>query len=196
MSSWDDWDAGDSRPRRRRRADDDLDLRHDAPPQSGAVTGAGVVSIIMGVLFLICGGGFGMCGLFCAGAGMAARQQGNILPPEMLENFGGVLLGWGLLHLILGVCLLVGGIMTLQRKNSGRVFCLVLAAIVALLGVGQLVLCILMIADDGGGFFGNPDPDERIAQAVGGMFVGLLYIAFSVFVGLVLMNAHNKGEFD
>src|SRR5262245_14983321 len=101
--SFDDWDDDEPRPRRRRRHDEDLRL--SGPPRSGAVTAAGVVSIIMSAVFLLCGGCFGLGGLFCTGFGMAARQQGNIFPPDMFETMGGVLLGWAILHIVLGVCL-------------------------------------------------------------------------------------------
>ena len=89
-------------------------VHHDAegPRLSGAVTGAGVVTIIMGALSILCGGGFGVCGLFCAGAGAAARQQGNILPPEMLENYGGFFLA-ALIGIPLG--LMIGRIKLLRQ---------------------------------------------------------------------------------
>src|SRR5262245_36364482 len=130
---WDDWDDDDPQPRRRRRGDS-LDLRDHGAAHSGAVTGVGVMSIVLSVLFLLCGGGFRLCGLFCASAGVAARQQGNILPPEMFETMGGVMLGWALLHLLLGVGLLMAGIVSLQRRNWGRVMTLILGGIIALLG--------------------------------------------------------------
>jgi hypothetical protein len=195
MSSWDEWD--DDEPRsRRRRARDDHDLRHDVPPHSGAVTSVGVISIVMAIIFMLCGGGFGLCGLFCTGVGMAARQQGNIFPPDLLESYGGVLLGWGILHLLLGVGLLVGGIVILQRRNWARVFTIVLAGIVGALGAVQIVVFILMATGDGGDLFGNVDPEERIGQAVGGMFVALIYLAYAVFACVILLHSHYREEFD
>ena len=193
---WDDWDDDDPQPRRRRRGDDAFDVRSDGPAHSGAVTGVGVVSIVVSVLFLLCGGSFGVCGVFCASAGMAARQQGNILPPEMFETAGGILIGWALLHLLLGVGLLMGGIVTLQRRKWGRVMTLILAGVVGLLGVAHVVFAALVGASDGGGLFGNADPEDRIVQAVIGGLWGLLYVGYAVWVYVVLLNAHNRAEFD
>lgn len=193
MSSWDDWDDDESRPRRRRF---DEDLRHGGPPQSGAVTAAGVMSIVMAVLCMLCGGCFGLGGLFCTAMGAGARQQGNILPPEMLETYGGVFLGWALLHLILGVGLLIAGIGTLQRRHWGRILALGAAAVVALVGLAQFVFSILVGTGEFGGLFGNPDPDARITQAVMGCFGGLLYLGYAIFVYIVLLNSHNKAEFE
>jgi hypothetical protein len=192
--AWDDWDDDEPRPRRSRRFDVD-DLRQGTR-QSGAVTGAGVVTIIMGALSLLCGGGFGICGLFCAGAGAAARQQGNIIPPEMLENYGGFFLAWGLFHLALGVCLLIAGIVTLQRHNWGRTFALILAGIVACIGLVQFGFFIMVGMGEMGALFDNGDPDERIGQAVVGCMHAVIYLAYAIFVYIVLLNSHNKEEFD
>ena len=191
MSSWDDdWDD-DPRPRRRRFGDD---LRHDAPPQSGIVTAAGVVSIVMAVVCMLCGGCFGLGGLFCTAVGAGARQQGNILPPEMFESAAGVLLGWSLLHLILGVVLLIGGIGTLQRNNWGRLTTLIAAAILAVLGVVQFVFFIMIGIGEFGGLFGA-QPNDAIGQAVMGCFGALVYFAYAIFVYIILLSSHNKEEF-
>ena len=74
-------------------------------------------------------------------------------------------------------------------------FTLVLAAIVALMGATQLVVFILVGTSEGGGPF-NADPDERIGQAVVGSLGALLYLGYTVFVYVILLNAHNKEEFD
>lgn len=193
---WDDWDDDDPQPRRRRGGGHSFDVREGGPAQSSAVTGVGVVTIVLSVGFLLCGGSFGLCGVFCASAGVAARQQGNILPPEMFETAGGVLLGWALLHLLLGVGLLIAGIVTLQRRNWGRVMTLILGGIVGFLGGGQIVLSIMIAVSEGGGLFGNADPEERVVQAVIGCFWALIYIAYAIFVYIVLLNSHNRAEFD
>src|SRR5437773_1064271 len=191
--SWDNWDDDEPRPRRRRYDVDDL---RQGPRLSGAVTGAGVVTIIMGALSILCGGGFGVCGLFCAGAGAAARQQGNILPPEMLENYGGFFLAWGLFHLALGVGLLIAGIVTLQRRAWGRTATLILAGVLTCVGFTQFGFFILAGMGEIGGLFDNGDPEERVGQAVMGCFHAVIYLAYAIFVYIVLLNSHNKEEFD
>lgn len=193
---WDDWDEDEPKPRRRRRGDDSFDVCDGGAAHSGAVTGVGVVSIVLSALFLLCGGAFGLCGVFCASAGVAARQQGNIFPPDMFETAGGVLLGWALLHLLLGVGLLMAGIVTLQRRNWGRVMSLILGAIVGVLGGAQIVFSIVVAMSEGGGLFGNADPEERVVQAVIGCFWGLLYVAYAIFVYTVLLSSHYRAEFD
>ncbi|GEM_PF-2592442 len=192
--SWDDWDDDEPRPRRGRYGDD---LRHDMPPQSGAVTAAGVVSIITAVYCMLCGGCSGVGGLFCGLAGAGARQQGNILPPDLFESAAAVFLTWALLHLGLGVGLLMGGIVTLNRRNWGRICTLICGAIGTLIGVTQFVFFVMVgTGEFGGGLFGNPDPDARVGQAVMGCFGALLYFAHAIFVYIVLLNSHNKEEFD
>ncbi|MCI0682301.1 MAG: hypothetical protein L0Y71_09370 [Gemmataceae bacterium] len=191
---WDDWDDDEPQPRRRRR--DPFDVRDGRPEQSGAVTGAGVVTIVVSVLFLLCGGGLGVCGLFCTSAGAAARQQGGFLPPQLFERLGGIMLGWSLFHLLLAVGMLMAGIVTLQRRNWGRVMTLILAGIVGALGGVQFIVAILIGVSDGGGLFGNNDPEDRIVQAVVFCISALLYVAYTIFVFIVLLNSHNRAEFD
>lgn len=192
MSSWDDWDDDEPRPSRRRYSDD---VRYDAPPQSGAVTGAGVVSIGMAVLSMLCGGCSGLSGLFCTAVGAGARQQGNIFPPDMFDSAAGVLLGWALLHLVLGVGLLIGGIVTLQRRNWGRVLTLMVAAVVALTGIVQFGFFLMIGIGDFGGLFGA-DPEARVGQSIMGCLGALLYFAYAIFVYIILLSSHNKAEFD
>ena len=192
MSSWDDWDDDEPRPRRSRYGDD---LRHDAPPQSGAVTAAGVITIIMAVLCMLGGGCTGACGLFCTAVGAGARQQGNILPPELFESTAAVLLGWALLHLILGVCLLIAGIVTLHRRNWGRVMTLIAAAVVALAGVVQFAFFLMIGLGEFGGLFGAA-PDSQIGQSIMGCLGAMVYFAYVIFVYIILLNSHNREEFD
>jgi hypothetical protein len=193
--SWDDdWDDDEPRPRRRRYGDD---IRQDMPPRSGSVTGAGVTSIIMSVMCLLCGGTFGVGGLCCGIAGAGARQGGNILPPDLFESAAAVFLTWALVHLVLGVGLLIGGIVTLNRHNWGRITTLVCGAVAALIGVVQFVFFVMVGAGEfGGGLFGNPDPEARVGQAVMGCAGALIYIAYAIFVYIVLLSSHNREEFD
>jgi hypothetical protein len=194
LMSWDDWDDDEPRPRPR-GSYDDLELRHGSPPQSGAVTGAGVVTIIMGVLFLLCGVTSGFCGVVFAGVGQMAREQGNVLPPGMFEVTGGVLLGQALLYLILGVGNLIAGIVTLQRRNGGRIFTLILGAVSGLLGLGHLSL-IVMILSHGVGLFGAMGSEELAVQSVMMGIIALVFVGHTIFVYTVLLNSHNKEEFD
>ena len=192
--SWDNWDDDEPRPRRIQYGDD---VRQNLPPRSGAVTAAAVVSIIMAVGCMLCGGCAGVSGLFCFVIGAGARQQGNILPPEMFESQGAVMGSWALVHLVLGVCLLIAGIVTLNRRNWGRVFTLMCGALGALMGVVQFIFFIMIgTGEFGGGLFGNPDPNARVGQAVMGCFGALIYFAHAIFVYIVLLSSHNREEFD
>ena len=190
---WDDWDEDEPFPRQPRWDDDGL--RRSTPPQGGVVTAAGVITIILGVLFLLCGVCSGFVGILFAGVGQMARQQGNVLPPAPFEITGGVLLGWALLHLVLGVLSLIAGILTLQRHRFGRMLTLVLGSINGLLGAGQLALCVMLGMDEIGGIF-DRDPEGDMVKAVMWGFVALLYLGHAVFVCIVLFNSHNKEEFE
>lgn len=193
--SWDDdWDDDEPRPRRRRYGDD---VRQDMPPRSGSVTAAAVISIIMAVLCMLCGGCSGVSGLFCTAIGAGARQGGNILPPDLFDSAAAVFLTWALLHLLLGVGLLIGGIVTLNRHNWGRVVTLICGAVAALIGVVQFVFFVMVgTGEFGGGLFGNADPESRVGQAIMGCFGAMLYFAFAIFVYIVLLRSHNREEFD
>jgi hypothetical protein len=188
-----DWDDA---PRRRRRRNDELDLRRHGPDYSGAVTGAGVFTIVLGGLSLFCFFCAGMVGLFMVGVGEMARQQGNMLP-GMFAATGGVILGMALLYLLVGICYLVAGIVTLQRRHWGRVFALIMAGVSVLLGIAQAVLTVL-------GFLGM-DPfmpgggggdGEQVVGAVTNMFAGLIYFAHAGVVFVTLLNPYNIAEFE
>ena len=192
--SWDDWDDDEPRPRRNRYGDD---VRHSMPPQSGAVTGAAVLSIIMAVLCMLCGGCNGVMGLFCTAVGVGAGQGGNILPRDLFDSAAAVFLTWALLHLVLGVGLLIGGIVTLNRRNWGRLLILFGAALAVLIGIVQFVFFVMIGSGEfGGGLFGNADPDARVGQAVMGCVGALVYFAYAIFVYIVLLSSHNREEFD
>jgi hypothetical protein len=191
MSS--DWDDP---PRRRRRRHDDLDLRRHGPDYSGAVTGAGVFTIVMGGLSLFCFICSGMLGLFMVGVGEMARQQGNMLPGVFAAT-GGVILGLALLYLLVGICYLIAGIVTLQRRHWGRVFALIMGGVSVLLGIGQVVLTVL-------GFMGM-DPfmgpggggeGQEVVGAITNAFAALLYFAHGGVVFVTLLNSYNIAEFD
>ncbi len=192
---WDDWDDEDELfPRQRRRGEEGDSLRRRGPPQGGVVTGAGVVTIIIGVLFLLCGVCSGFVGVLFAGVGQMARHQGNVLPPALFEVTGGVLLGWAILHLALGVLNLIGGILVLQRSRFGRLLTLGLAMLNGILGVGQLVLCVLLGMNEIALF--DADPDAALVKAAIWGVIALLYVGQAVFVCIVLFNSHNKEEFE
>ncbi|MCS7046822.1 MAG: hypothetical protein NZO58_10740 [Gemmataceae bacterium] len=195
--SYDAWDD-ELLPRRRRRRDlDDIALSgHPMRPQSGIVTAVGIISIIKSVLFLLYGGFFGMCGLFCAAVGIGARNQGGFPPPDLFERAGGIIFAWGFAHLVLGVGLLIGGIVVLQRRNWGRILLLACAAAIAFLGATPAVVAIMDAMDEAGGFFGNAQPEDRIGLAVFGMCVTLIYLAYAIVVFLVLLNRNIRAEFD
>jgi hypothetical protein len=185
-----DWDDV---PRRRRRYDD-IELRRPAEQLSGAVTGAGIFTIIMGALSVLCSLSTGFCGVMIYLVGEADRQQGGMLPASV-GTTGGVIVGLALLYLIVGVCYLIAGIVTLQRRNWGRVFCLIMAGVSVLLGITHGVFTVLGFmgldplmadADEGGQAFG----------AVVNVFSGLLYLAHAVVVFTALLSSYNIAEFD
>jgi hypothetical protein len=188
-----DWD--DESPRRRRRRYDDLDLRRQEAQYSGAVTGAGVFTIVLGGLSLFCFLCTGMAGLFMVGIGEMARQQGNMLP-GMFAATGGVILLFALLYLIVGICYLIAGIVTLQRRHWGRVFTLIMGGISVLLGIGQVVLSILGFLDMDPFMPGGGGEGDQVVGAVTNMFAGLIYFAHAGVVFVTLLNSYNIAEFE
>jgi len=183
----------DEEPRPRRRRFEDVSLRRGGQ-LSGGVTAAGVFTIVMGGLSLLCFFCSGLMGLLFFSLGELGRQQGNFLPGTF-GAAGGVLLGLALLYLLVGVCYLIAGIVTLQRRNWGRVFALAMGCVSVLLGLAQGVFAVLgfMGMDP---FMAGGDPEAQVVNAALNLFVGLVYLAHAVVVFATLLSSYNIAEFE
>jgi hypothetical protein len=185
-----DWDDVPRRPRRY----DDIDLRRPAEQLSGAVTGAGIFTIVMGALSILCSLSTGFCGTMILLVGEADRQQGGMLPAAFGAT-GSVIVGLALLYLIVGVCYLTAGIVTLQRRNWGRVFCLIMGGVSVLLGITQGVFTVLgfMGMDP---FMADGDEGGQIFGAAVNLVLGLIYLSHAVVVFGTLLSSYNIAEFE
>ncbi len=146
MPRGDDWDdEEDDRPRRRRqrpRYDDEEDddyaydiRRRGGAGKSAAVTGVGVMSIILGCLDLLVGVCFSLVALVLG-------DMGNHAGAFAMPGFGGavaVVLIFTFLLLLWGALALISGIGILNRRQWVRIMVLVLSGIGAAVGLLFLV---------------------------------------------------------
>jgi hypothetical protein len=185
-SEWED------EPRPRRPRYEDIEVRRGSG-RGGGVTAAGVFSIVMGALSFLCFFCAGIVGFFLVGIGEIDRQQGAMLPGGVAIT-GGVLVGLAVLYLIVGVCYLIAGIVTLQRRHWGRMFALIMAGVSVLLGITMGVFTVLgfMGADP----LGGGDPEGQAFIACMNLFAGLVYLAHAVVVFATLLNSYNIAEFE
>lgn len=192
MSRDDAWDDED-RPRRRSRArydddDDDFDierlrLRRSAAP-SGAVTGIGVVSIILGCLDLLAG----LCMLLGAAFVGELGRQGGIGIPELAGGHLVVVVALILMVVLWGILAVTSGIGVLNRKQWARILLLILSALGAAVGM----LIILGAVNELNAGANNP-------ETMMGVFIwfalAAALIGFAIWAYVVLLSSRNSSEF-
>ena len=197
MPRGEDWEDEDvDRPRRRRQRaryeddddEDDYDIRRrGAGGKSGAVTGVGIISIILGSLDLL----FGVCMLLVT---IIMGNEGN-RGAFAMPGFGGavaVVLVFTLLILLWGTLTLVSGIGVLNRRQWARVMVLVLSGIGAAVGLLYLFLAFGSLSA------GVDAAGNRGANVMGFLFFLLLaaiLIGYCVWSYVVLLNARYGSEF-
>jgi hypothetical protein len=200
MPRGDDWDDDeDDRPRRRRqrpRYDDDEDDDYDydirrrgGAAKSGAVTGVGVMSIILGCLDLL----VGVCVLLVA---LVVGDAGNRAGGFAVPGFGGAVAAMviaTLLLLLWGTLALISGIGVLNRRQWARIMVLVLSGIGAAAGLlflvgafGALGAGVDAAGNRGPGFMGF----------LINLFLAAILIGYCVWSYVVLLNGRNGAEFS
>lgn len=196
MPRGDDWaDEDDERPRRRRpRYDDDDDFDYDirrrgSAARSGAVTGVGIVSIIIGCLDLL----VGVCFLLVV---VVMGDAGNRAGGFAMPGFGGtvaVVVVATLLILLWGTLALVSGVGVLNRRQWARIMVLILSGIGAAAGLLFLVGAIGILG-------AGPNVPGDHGALLMGVFVYLLLaavlIGYCVWSYVVLLNSRNGAEFN
>ncbi len=196
MSRDDDWDEDDDRPRRRRRRapydededdefDDDVRLqRGRGQPRSGAVTGVGIISIILGGVDLLFGACMLLGLLFIGEAPGGGGLVGGHLAVAILVSLVLVVLLWGALAI-------TSGIGVLNRHNWGRVMTLILSGIAAAVGVFCLIGAVGVLAVGGNG---QGAPDDVFLSMIY-VFLAALLISYCIMAYVVLLNSRNRLEF-
>jgi hypothetical protein len=191
-----DYDDEDDEPRprrRKRRYDDDYD---DAPRRggrSGAVTGVGVLTIILGALLLVCGLCYSGIGLVAGGAAGAPGAPAGFGP--LAGMVGGVLIIIALIILIFGALYLAGGIGCVQRHNWGRIMTLVMAGFSGVLAVLSLIGIVLNLLQPAAG--GPPGFQEgRILGIFLSVVLMLLLFTHCVMGFVVLLSGQASAEFE
>jgi hypothetical protein len=192
--SWDD-DDDDDRPRRRRRRDrydddedDDLGRRRKREAPSGAVTGVGVIGIILGILVLL----LGMCLLMgVAFMGEAGRQGAFAMP-----GFGAgmaVVMVVTILILLWGALAMVAGIGVINRKQWGRILNLIVTGIGAAAGLLSLVGAIVALsaAADAG-----PGRGPVMMGSMLNFLVAFVLIGYCIQSYIVLLGSRGASEFN
>ena len=185
----DDWDDA---PRRRRRYEP-VDVRRAGSHYSGGVTGAGVFSIIIGSLSLLCFMCSGFFGVMFLIIGEADRQQAAMLP-QSVGLTGGMLISFAFLYLSAGVCYLIAGILTLQRRHGGRTLALIMAGVSVLLGIGNIVLAVLGLMG-ASPVLGGDASSQAVTGAVY-IVAGMVFLAHAAVVFITLLNSYNIAEFE
>lgn len=193
MPREDDWeDDYDDRPRRRRRDDDD-DYDDDyrgrsirRAGHSGAVTAVGVISIVLGSLFIL----LGICVLLGAAlTGGAARELRDQPGAGVVGILAGAVVIVALLILVLAVLLIVGGIGVLNRRNWGRILTLVLGGLSAVVAVFWILVAVSTLNN-------NAMPDDRAGPILVSLILVFLHIGYAVLVFVVLLNSVYAEEFE
>lgn len=195
MAHDDDWEDEEHSRRRRGRArydddDDDFDLdrlrlnRATAP--SGAITGVGVISIILGCLDLL----LGLCMLLGAAfVGEIARQGPGLGMPDIGGGAMAVVVALILLVVLWGILAITSGIGVLNRKQWARILILILSGIGAATG---LLIIVGAISAINGGANNNP-------ETIMGIFiyfaVATVLIAYCIWAYVVLLSSRNSSEF-
>ncbi len=183
----DEDDEDDYRPRRRSRG---RSRRAASGERSGAVTAASVMTIVVGVLWLI-GAGMVLFGFTTALGALGAAPRGgfNNQGRAAAENILlGATLCCGLPTLFMAVLHFVGGIFSLQRKMAGRILVIICASIGLILGVYILYLTMRL-------FFFIPiaPPFESVLM----LFVLLLAtLGYGTFAMIVMCRSDFADEFE
>jgi hypothetical protein len=198
MPRGEDWDDDeDNRPRRRRQRpryddeDDDFDYdirRRGSAVKSGAVTGVGIMSIILGCLDLL----LGVCFLLAA---LVVGDAGNRAGGFAIPAFGGaiaVMVIATMLLLLWGTLALISGIGVLNRRQWARIMVLVLSGIGAAAGLLFLV-----------GAFGALSAVDAVGNRGAGfmgfminLLIAAILIGYCVWSYVVLLNGRNGAEFS
>lgn len=191
MARDDDWDDDDDRPRRRRRNDDDYDDDYRGRSirrveHSGAVTAVGVISIVLGALFVL----FGICAMLggALAGGAAHNLQGNP-GAGVFAVAAGFIVIFALLILVLAVLLIVGGIGVLNRRNWARILTLVLGGLSAVGAIFWILGAISSVNN-------NAMPDDRAGAILVSLVLVFLHIGYTVLVFVVLLNSMYAEEFE
>ncbi|QEL16899.1 hypothetical protein [Limnoglobus roseus] len=204
-----DDDDDDDRPSRRRssRRDDDDDDDYDDRPRrrsrrpsrrggsgqrSGAVTAAGIFTIVIGVLWLI-----GSAATFFGGAfitslfGAAPRQNmdpaGRAAFDQAQTGVTAVFIGCGLVLLLIALFHIMGGIFAIQRKSAGRIIVIICGVIGLIFGLFGLygVLSLLRL------------PFTPPIEAVLYQLISLaLTLGYGIFSLIVMCRSDYADEFE
>lgn len=193
----DERDARDARYDRDDGDDDYRSLRRKKPRQrSGLVLAAGIVTIILSTLYLLCGvlnGAAGACASMCAPvmrpALAQAAAQGDPKAAKLANDMRQVQsIGWlalfeAVLNLVLGTALLVGGICVLWRWNWARFLIIGFAGLGVIAELFDILLKLVLR------FFQGPG-DALMAVA----FL-LVSIAYAGFVWIALLLPASSKDF-
>lgn len=209
VSRRDDDEDDDDRPSRRRgrsrRDEDDDDDDYDRPrrqsrsrrrsggsgERSGAVTAASVMTIVVGVLWLI-GAGlvfFGSAFLFSALGGVPRGFGPNAQARDAAEGaLVGMTLCCGVPLLLMAILHILGGVFALQRKTAGRIIVIICASIALLLGLLSLYGMFRV-------FFVLPvfPPFEIVLYQILNL---LMTLGYGIFSMVVMCRADYADEFD
>ena len=181
----DDWEQEQPRRRMDRWGEEEPERRYGqeaGPERSGVVTTAGVITLILGSTVLL----IGLCGtglMFIAVADELDRGRGG---PEIIF---GLLIGFFVL--LWSGAAIAAGFGLLNRRHWGRVLALILGGFGALIGIALLVIAVVL-------WFVPHSPREVGGVIVGYLivlFLGLLFLAYSLWIFLVLLNARYAQEF-
>ncbi len=139
----------------------------------GAVMAVGIISIVYGLLSLLCCGGVGVVGLMAVSSGevdVPLTAWDKIVP---------------VLNILLGVALLASGIGTLKRHSWSRTLAMVVAIGYLIVAVGNIALSATARPA------GQGDPDMPQAEQIGfliGKFVGAAALCVYPIVLLIFYN--------
>jgi hypothetical protein len=192
MSRDTDWEEEKPNRRMDRWGDEDSE-RNERPARapysgrSGAVTAAGIVTLILGSLVLL--------GSLCVGAGVLIAGADEMHPAGMgPDEQVAVLIALIIcvLTMLWGVAAVASGIGVIGRRNWARVLTLILGGFGA--GGGLLFLFVAVaawFAPDKGG----PERGMLIIGILMLLFAGLGLVAYCFWVYVVLLSSRCAAEF-
>lgn len=201
-----DDDEDDDRPSRRRgsrRDDDDDDDDYDDRPRrrrsrrrsggsgerSGAVTAASVMTIIVGVMWLLLAGMI-FFGFTTALGVLGGVPRGGFNPGRaQAENILlGATLCCGIPTVLMSVLHILGGVFALQRKGVGRILVIICSSIGILGGLYLLYVTMRVFF-----FFPVTPPFDAVLMLLFGL---LSTLGYGIFAMIVMCRSDYADEFD